>query len=102
MTTPQLVQAILIALIGTWAAWFAFRRLLPKTYRRLLARALGVLDHPTIPAWLRETALRAQPTASSGGSCSDGCSTCGGCATTDSRPGTEVQPLVFRPRGRQS
>lgn len=97
MTTPLLVQSVLIASIGAWAIWFAFRRLMPKTYRRLLARALGVFDRPSVPAWMREAARRAQPTGSSGGSCGDGCSSCGGCATPVP-PVVEAQPLRFKSR----
>ncbi len=98
MTTPQLVQAILIALIGAWAAWFAFRRLFPKTYRQLLSRLLAAFDRAGAPGWLRVVARRAQPTGTSGGSCADGCSSCGGCAAASAGPATETQPLVFKPR----
>lgn len=92
------LQAAVITLAVAWAAWFAFRRLLPKTYRRLLARAGAAMDRPAVPDWLRERARRAQPTGTGGGSCGDGCSTCGGCAAAAARPNVEAQPLVFRPR----
>lgn len=98
MNTAMLVQAVVIALAVAWAAWFAFRRLLPKTYRRLLSRLATAIDRPSSPRWLREYAHGAQPTSTSGGSCGDGCSTCGGCAAAASKPTTEAQPLVFRPR----
>lgn len=93
----MLVQAVAIVLAVAWAAWFAFRRLLPKTYRRLLSRLTASLDRASSPRWLREYAQRAQPTGTSGGSCGDGCSTCGGCAAAAAKPGGEAQPLVFRP-----
>ncbi|WP_300622350.1 DUF6587 family protein [Dokdonella sp.] len=98
MNGPMLVQSVVIALALAWAVWFAFRRLLPKTYRRLSSRVLGALDRPPSPRWLREAARHAQPTSTSGGSCGDGCSSCGGCATASAKPAVEAQPLVFRPR----
>lgn len=94
----MLVQAAVIALAVAWAAWFAFRRLLPKTYRRLLSRLLAALDRAGVPDWLRAAARRAQPTGTSGGSCGDGCSSCGGCAAASAEPVVETQPLVFKPR----
>lgn len=96
MNAALFAQSAVIALAVAWAGWFAFRRLLPKTYRRLLARLAATLDRPSAPAWLR--ARRVQPTSTSGGSCGDGCSTCGGCAAAASTPRVEAQPLVFRPR----
>lgn len=98
MNAAALVQALVIASALAWAVWFAFRRLLPKTYRRALSRLAAGLDRPSTPRWLREYVHRAQPTSTSGGSCGDGCSTCGGCAAAASKPSGEAQPLVFRPR----
>lgn len=101
MNASLLLQAVVIALIGAWALWFAFRRLLPKTYRRVLARALGLFDRPAMPRWLRDAAHRAEPTGSSGGSCGDGCSSCGGCGTAaDVKSATAAQPLVFKARAK--
>lgn len=100
MNGPMLVQAVVIAGIGAWALWFAFRRLLPKTYRRLLAHALDQFDRPAVPRWLRDAARRAEPTGSGGASCGDGCSSCGGCGTASGKPVGEAQPLMFRPRAK--
>lgn len=97
MNAASIVQAAAIALALAWSACSAFRRLAPKTYRRLQARLLAELDRPASPQWLRGFARRAQPAASGGGSCGDGCSTCGGCAAA-SKPAADVQPLTFRPR----
>ena len=97
MNAALFAQAVVISLAVAWAAWFAFRRLLPKTYRRLLSHAMATLDRPSAPRWLRDYVHRAQPTSTSGGSCGDGCSICGGCAAA-AKPTVEAQPLVFRPR----
>jgi hypothetical protein len=99
MSTPMLVQGVVIALVVGWSVLFALRRLLPVTSRRAQARLAGWFDRPALPAALRGLARRLQPTSSSGGSCADGCSSCGGCGTA--KPAVvEAQPLVFRPRAK--
>ena len=101
MSTPQLVQAVVIALVVTWAVLAAAYRLLPVTSRRALARVARVLDRPGAPAWLRGFGRRIEPVSSRGGSCSDGCSSCGGCGSAEAAPAPatdEVRPLRFRPR----
>ncbi|MEO7432134.1 MAG: DUF6587 family protein [Dokdonella sp.] len=95
--TAILVQALVILLVVGWSALFAVQRLLPVTSRRVKARILDRVDQPSSPAWLRGMARRAQPTSTSGGSCGDGCSACGGCAAAAAKP-VEALPLVFRPR----
>ena len=99
MSTPALVQATVVCAIVGWSALFAAHRLLPVASRRAQAKLAGALDRPAFPAWLRAIALRMQPRATSGGSCGDGCSSCGGCATAIAKPTVEAQPLTFRPRG---
>jgi hypothetical protein len=98
MSTPALVQAVLVALAVIWAVMFAARKFMPVTTRRAQARVVAALDFPAAPLWLREFARRAQPQSTSGGSCGDGCSACGGCAAAAAKPVVEAQPLVFRPR----
>ncbi|MEO6688793.1 MAG: DUF6587 family protein, partial [Dokdonella sp.] len=67
---------------------------------------VGMFDHAALPVWLRAAAQRLQPRSSSGGSCGDGCSSCGGCAVADATPAVataadaEAMPLVFRPRAK--
>lgn len=99
MSTPALVQAIVIALIVAWSALFAARRLLPVSSRRAQAKLAGWLDRPALPRWLRSSARRMQPKSTRGGSCASGCSTCGGCAVA-AKPAVDAQPLVFRPRSK--
>ncbi|MEO5560460.1 MAG: DUF6587 family protein [Dokdonella sp.] len=96
MTTPMLVQAVVVALIVGWSAVVAMHRLLPVASRRAQVRLVGLFDHAALPLWLRAVARRMQPRSSSGGSCGDGCSSCGGCAAA-AKP-AEALPLVFRPR----
>ena len=99
MSTPQLVQAVVVALVVTWAVLAAAYRLLPVTSRRALARLARALDRSAAPAWLRRLGRRVEPVSSSGGSCSDGCSSCGGCGSAEALPAAdEVRPLQFRPR----
>lgn len=98
MSTPLLVQTLVIALLVAWSALFAFRRLLPVTFRRIAARLLAVFERDGMPGWLRGFAGRLQPKASTGASCADGCSNCGGCGTPAPRAAAEAIPLAFRPR----
>jgi hypothetical protein len=102
----MLVQAFVIALIVGWSALFAAHRLLPVASRRAQARLVDVFDRPVLPSWLRAVVQRMQPRSSSGGSCGDGCSACGGCAVADAKPDiaavarVDAIPLVFHPRAK--
>lgn len=100
MNTPALVQAIAIAGIVGWSVLFCARRFLPVASRRVQAKLVDAFDRPAFPAWLRAAAQRALPRATSGGSCGDGCSSCGGCASATAQPVVEAQPLTFHPRER--
>lgn len=97
MSTPALVQAIVIALVVAWSGLFAVRRLLPASSRRVQAKLAACLDRPALPHWLRNAARRMQPKSTGGASCASGCSTCGGCAAA-AKPAVDAQPLVFRSR----
>jgi len=99
MSMPMLAQALALVLLFGWSALFAARRLLPITTRRAQARIAGWFDRPSAPAWLRGLARRLQPTTTTGASCGDGCSSCGGCAAADAKPAVvEPLPLTFRAR----
>ncbi|HEY0230208.1 MAG TPA: DUF6587 family protein [Dokdonella sp.] len=100
MSTPMLVQTLVIAGAVVWSVLFAAKRFLPVTTRRVHERALEILDRPSSPDWLRGFARRTQPQSTSGGSCGDGCSACGGCAAAAAKPVADAQPLVFRPRSK--
>jgi hypothetical protein len=96
--SAMVLQAVVIALVVAWSAWFALHRLLPVTMRRLQARLFAPLDRAGMPAWLRTLGARLQPKATTGASCGDGCSSCGGCSAAQARPDDAPIPLVFRPR----
>ncbi|MBC6941995.1 MAG: hypothetical protein DWB45_04645 [Xanthomonadales bacterium] len=98
-----IVQGVVVALVVVWAAWSAFRRLLPQTSRRCIARVLGWFDRPALPQALRRRARDWQPRGSQGGSCSTGCASCGGCGSAAAPPtdADGARPLRFTPRARR-
>ena len=96
MSAALLVQTLVIALLVGWSALFAARRLLPASSRRAQAALAERFDRQSAPRWLRALARRLQPKSTIGSSCASGCSSCGGCAATQSQ--SRAQPLVFQPR----
>lgn len=99
--SAQVVQAIVITLIGLVGLIMAFRRLLPMTTRRLqssFARYLlkaGRASHwQALGRWM-------QPAESVSGACGSntGCGSCGGCGSTASAS-DKPQPLVFHRKPR--
>jgi hypothetical protein len=101
MSTPALVQGVVIAAVVAWAIAFALRKLFPVTSRRSLAALAQRFDRPASPGWLRAAARFIEPHASTGASCGDGCSSCGGCGTSEAKPVVEAIPLGFRPRAKR-
>jgi hypothetical protein len=97
MSTFDVVQAVVIALVVLLAAYVAFRKLLPKTSTRVMARVSASLNHEGRPAAVRSLGRRMQPSAATG-SCGDGCGSCGSCGPAPAVK-TEAQPLHFKPRG---
>ncbi|MET0617999.1 MAG: DUF6587 family protein [Luteibacter sp.] len=95
MSTFQLVQGIVIAVVVAVAACVAFRKLLPKTSTRMMARVSASLNHDGRPHLVRSLGKRLQPAAATG-SCGDGCGSCGSCGPV--APRADVQPLEFRRR----
>lgn len=99
--SAQVVQAILIAMIGFIGLIMAFRRLLPATTRRMqstlaryLLKAGRASQWQVLGRWL-------QPAESVSGACgsSTGCGSCGGCGSTSSAS-DKAQPLVFHRKPR--
>ncbi|WP_440222073.1 DUF6587 family protein [Dokdonella sp. MW10] len=86
-----------VGLIVAWAALFALRRLMPRTWRRGLAACANLLDAPTRPAAMRRAGAWLRPVSVTGGSCGDGCSTCGSCgpAPATAPRDEDAKPLVF-------
>ena len=98
MKTYAILQAVIIALIVAWSAWYASRRLLPTASRRAQARFANWVERPTHAGWLRRLGHAAQPVQTASGGCgSSGCSTCGACAPVAP---VEAQPLVFHTRAK--
>jgi hypothetical protein len=95
MSTFELVQGVVIALVVVVSAYVAFRKLLPKTSTRIMARVSASLNRNGRPGVVRSLGRRLQPAAATG-SCGDGCGSCGSCGPVV--PKTEAQPLHFKPR----
>jgi len=95
MSTFELVQGAIIALVVAVSAWVAVRKLLPKTSARWLARVSASLNREGRGSFSRSLGRRLQP-ATATGSCGDGCGSCNSCGPTP--PRTEAQPLHFKPR----
>ncbi|HEY8585294.1 MAG TPA: DUF6587 family protein [Rhodanobacter sp.] len=101
MSTFELVQGVVIGLVVTLSAWQAFRKLLPQTSRRLLARASARLDRNGRGGLTRRLGRWLQPAEASSGGCGSGggCASCGGCAPVKLSNQVEPpQPLQFRAR----
>jgi len=95
MSTFELVQGAIIALVVVVSAYVAFRKLLPKTSTRVMARVSASLNRPGRTGVVRSLGRRLQP-ATATGSCGDGCGSCGSCGPA--APKSEAQPLHFKPR----
>jgi len=94
-----LVQMLVLTAIVAWSALVVARKLMPVTMRRAQARLADALARSHAPAWLRARAAHWQPKSTTGGSCGDGCSSCGGCASAESETANvETLPLTFRPK----
>jgi hypothetical protein len=96
MSTFDIVQGVIIALVVAVATYVAFRKLLPKTSTRVMARISASLNHEGRSVVVRSLGRRMQP-ATATGSCGDGCGSCGSCGPTPLVK-TEAQPLHFKPR----
>jgi len=95
MSTFELVQGAIIGAVVAASAFTAFRKLLPKTSARWMARMSASLNRDGRAAWVRAFGRRLQP-ATATGSCGDGCGSCNSCGPV--QPRTEAQPLHFKPR----
>lgn len=81
-------QAVIVALIGLWAAAAAARRLLPGPWQRALTSLASRVDGPRRPRWMQRLAmkLRVIPAASGCGNPASGCGSCSGCDTVRPTP----------------
>lgn len=96
MNTFEVVQGAIIAVVVAASALIAFRKLLPKTSARLLARMSASLNREGRSAASRLLGRKLQP-ATATGSCGDGCGSCNSCGPA--APRAEAQPLNFKTRG---
>jgi len=96
VNTFEVVQGAVIAVVVAASALIAFRKLLPKTSARLMARVSASLNREGRPAVFRFIGRRFQP-ATATGSCGDGCGSCSSCGPA--APRSEAQPLHFKTRG---
>jgi hypothetical protein len=102
MSSFALFQAVVIGLAVGFSAWRAFRKLLPKTSKRLLAGISARLDRSGRSPALRRVGRWLQPAEAKSGGCGtgDGCDSCRGCAppAAPAVDRAKPQPLDFRPR----
>jgi hypothetical protein len=97
MTTFAIVQAVVLTLVLLASLLAAFRKLLPRTAKRVQARLSAWLDRPGRTPPTRRLGRWLQPTEAKSGGCGsgDGCGSCGGCAPAPAS--AEPMPLTFRP-----
>ncbi|HVC15866.1 MAG TPA: DUF6587 family protein [Rhodanobacter sp.] len=101
MSGFALVQALVIGVVVAFSAWQAFRKLLPRTSRRLLAGISAALDRPGRSAAARRLGRWLQPAEAKSGGCGsgDGCSSCSSCAPAKPvADDADQRPLHFRSR----
>lgn len=101
MSAFAIVQALVLAGVLVTSAWVAFRKLMPATSKRLLARLSAALESPQRGALAHRLARWLRPTEAKAGVCGsgDGCNACGGCGST-APPSVQRQPLEFKSRSR--
>lgn len=95
MNTFDIVQGVVIGLAVLVSAYVAYRKLLPKSSTRVMARVSAGLNHDGRSAFVRGMGRRLQPAAATG-SCGDGCGSCNSCGPAPAR--NDAQPLTFKSR----
>ncbi|MEX1827565.1 DUF6587 family protein [Luteibacter sp. CQ10] len=97
MNTFDIVQGAVIGLAVLVSAYVAYRKLLPKSSTRVMARVSASLNHDGRPAFVRGMGRRLQPAAATG-SCGDGCGSCNSCGPAPAPARSDAQPLTFKSR----
>ena len=104
MTAFAIIQALILTVVVGFSAWQAWRKLMPRSSKRVLARLSASLEQPRRGAMAHRLARWLQPSEAKGGACGsgDGCSACGGCAppTASPPPSSEPMPLTFKSRSK--
>ncbi|UGB37261.1 DUF6587 family protein [Frateuria soli] len=98
MNTFAIVQAAVLTLVLLASLLAAFRKLLPRTAKRVQARLSAWMDQTGRAPSTRRLGRWLQPSEAKSGGCGsgDGCSSCGGCAPAP----VPVEPLPLRFRAR--
>lgn len=102
MSTFDIVQAVVIALVVAYSLLVSARKLAPEATRRLLGACASRLDRPVHGALVRRIGRWLQPAEARAGGCGtgDGCGTCGGCAAPPEIRDEAPVPVHFHPRPR--
>ena len=93
MTSFAIVRGVVIGLVVFSSAYVAWRKLLPKSSMRVLARVSARLNHEGPPGFVRGMGRRLQP-APATGSCGDGR---GSCTRAGPAPTADAPPPPFKP-----
>ncbi len=93
----QWLQTVLVTLIVSVSMILALRHVAPGPFRLWQFKLSQILAQPERSAFLRAIGHWLQPHKAKQGSCGSalGCSSCGGCGTSNAKPGDSV-PHKFR------
>jgi len=94
MTTYEIVQGLIIGLIVAACVLHVARKMFPRTINGAQSKLANSLSNSTQPLIMRRVGNWLQPSASSGGGCGSGCSTCSTCESNPEKE--ETKPLEFR------
>lgn len=105
MTLFAIVQGLILTVVVGFSAWQAWRKLMPRSSKRLLGRLSAALGQPARGALAHRLARWLQPSEAKSGGCGsgDGCNACGGCAPPHSpspASPSEPMPLEFKSRSK--
>jgi hypothetical protein len=102
MSSFALIQAMVIGVVVSLSAWRAFRKLLPKSSKRLLAAVSARLDRPGRAPAVRGLGRWVQPAEAKSGGCGtgDGCDSCSGCAPVPPAAAQQGEPIPLEFRSR--
>ncbi|MEK6345901.1 MAG: DUF6587 family protein [Burkholderia sp.] len=101
MSAGLAVQYGVIAVIVAASCAVMVRKLAPAASARGTAALAAYLAAPGRAGWMRWLGARLSRSGVSGGGCDSGCSTCGGCGTSDAPATNDEMPLTFKPRAGQ-
>jgi uncharacterized protein DUF6587 len=107
MIAFAIIQALILTVVVGFSAWQAWRKLMPRSSKRVLGRLTASLEQPRRGPVAHRLARWLQPSEAKSGDCGsgDGCSACGGCASAAASPSpaappSEAMPLEFKRRSK--